>query len=956
MPPPAPPPPLPPETNHLSWKRLGGVAHPGSNLLRINVSATGRHSPCGVYVRGEHSRFETLATSTRLTGGAVEVSIPFDRVQAGTELHVRQWATNRAGLAAVIESSQLIMVDDTAPTQPALWACTPSGRLGDDGALYQSDENSLRICWESPGFVDSESDVWALEWQLARRVGLLWDTITATQQLNEADTAAAIEAGFLEVTKQQLLAIIGADLLVHPNRIRMAVRAVNRAGLRSCPACPVPPCSCVFSAGPRDSPSSIAADNHAAFYSAWALDSPVEFQLDIAGPQCAYAHAWLCDPGDRHLPYKACHDISLDQANGPAGGVGGGFQSLTNQLRVQWIGFTDYLSGVDKCDIEVIKITNPGGTRLGQRCVCSSVMPSPTCDCQASVATGARARCVPVTAEVQSIAASRPDLWRTSRWNAQAQPADDAADFTWAEGILALTPQELGTTSACVPAEPFNLGTLGLSEGCVDDIECAPLSSTISSLIHEAADQRVVCTDMETVPWYQRRADQFCCYPEYTDTAVCLPAAQARNWPELASPPPYAPMAPPAPESPEFASPCSASLVDVTVTTGDVVLPYEYSHLSWDIDRAVSPLPSECASDLLCDGTEACGCLYSKSTVFQHQACLSPGIHTLSIYDSMGFGWFGATLGLSMVDPHHSSGTHTITMTPFDETEVTPTTLASMNTPSRCSDTCGAGTCADRLFDHDNVDGLHLCPELRLGGCECGGCCLETNITRTRFFETLPSLSLRSTPWWNNDRCTTVRCSMVKSRKFTFEIFDTLYPLVKPLPPPPPPIIPLKRMTVDCHSEAGRVQELLIPLELEHGSAYAVGVRAIDFAGNPAVGCGQAGESRARFTHDMPWQRAVIVDAIPPMALDPVGRVRDVNLLTAAFDTPIQPHEAPDSDMLPAAPLHAACDWSSMHFADDESSVTGFMWALSSDGAPANLPTGATAFPSARCLDSLSLC
>ena len=913
------------------------------NTLRVNVTATDSGSPCGVYVRGEHSRFEILSTTSRLAASTVETSVSLPPVAAGSELLVRQFATNRAGLAAVIESSQFIVVDNTPPAHPILWACTPSGRLGDDGAMYQPHENSVRACWKPPGFVDAESGIWALEWQLARRVGLVWETITGTQQLSEADTAAAVEAGYLDVTREQVLAVIGADLLVHPNRFRMGIRAVNRAGLRSCDHCVEPPCSCATEHR-RDSPASIAAAEHAEFYSDWATESALEFQVDVVGPVCAWAHAWLCDPGQRHLPHKAGHDISLDEINGPVGGVGGGFQSLTDRLRVQWTGFSDYLSGIDQCDIEVLKVTNPGKARLGQRCVCSGAMPRSTCDCEASVATGARARCVAITEQVQSIAMSRPDSWRTSKWNAEAPPIDDAEDFAWAAGILDLTPKELGTTSACVPAEPFNAGVIGLSEGCVDDIECAPLSPMLSSLIHETADQRVVCTSVTAVPWLQRRAERFCCVPHHEDTAVCLPAAQARSWPQLASPPPHAPVAPPAPEGPELASPCSAVLVNVTVMTGDVVLPYEYSHISWSIDRAVHPPPSECVDELLCGGTEACGCLYSKSTVFQHSVCLAPGRHHLSLYDMMGFGWFGATLSLIMRDPHTPSGSHTVPLVPIDEEDATPTDFADIPTPVRCSNNCGDTTCADRLFFSNHNDGLHLCGELRRGGYECGGCCLETNISRTHFYEALPSHSLRAFPWWNSAKCSSVRCSAVRSRTFVFEVFDTLYALARVLPPPPPPLMPVMKMTVDCKSEVDKVQEVLLTgLQLEDGAAYTVGVRAVDRAGNPAVGCGQAGESRARFTYDMPWQRAIIVDAIPPVAIGPVGRVRDVNLLTAAFDTPIQPHEAPDADMIPAAPLHAACDWSSLHFVDDESSVTGYMWALSSDGARAHF--GHTHYP-----------
>lgn len=72
-----------------------------------------------------------------------------------------------AGLAAYT-LSELIMLDNSSPRQPTLSACHHSGRLGADGVFYQPDESGFTICWEAPGFVDVESGVQTLEWQLAR--------------------------------------------------------------------------------------------------------------------------------------------------------------------------------------------------------------------------------------------------------------------------------------------------------------------------------------------------------------------------------------------------------------------------------------------------------------------------------------------------------------------------------------------------------------------------------------------------------------------------------------------------------------------------------------------------------------------------------------------------------------------------------------------------------------------
>ena len=106
----------------------------------------------------------------------------------------------------------------------------------------------LTVCWPSSGFFDPDSGVYRIEWQLARWTGLAWDTLTGTQQLSDTETAAVLSSGVLNLTKADLYAVIGNDFLTHPNRLRIGVRAMNRAGMRSCSECPSLPCTCAHNA------------------------------------------------------------------------------------------------------------------------------------------------------------------------------------------------------------------------------------------------------------------------------------------------------------------------------------------------------------------------------------------------------------------------------------------------------------------------------------------------------------------------------------------------------------------------------------------------------------------------------------------------------------------------------------------------------------------------------------
>ena len=177
---------------------LTAVAQAGENILALSIGTNMSEEACGVYARGQVSRYTTVHTSERLAGSAVSTKLSFGdlHLPGRTYVRPRQWATNKAGLASVVQGSDLIGLDDTPPIHPhGMRFCTPGGRHGRDGAYYQRSEETLLVCWNAPGFSDPDSGIWQIEWQVARWTGLVWDTLTATQQLGEAESAAIAAGG-----------------------------------------------------------------------------------------------------------------------------------------------------------------------------------------------------------------------------------------------------------------------------------------------------------------------------------------------------------------------------------------------------------------------------------------------------------------------------------------------------------------------------------------------------------------------------------------------------------------------------------------------------------------------------------------------------------------------------------------------------------------------------------------
>ena len=113
----------------------------GSNQLYIGVEPTAAGDACGVYVRGQISRFDTIHITERLGRADVEATVDVGHLDlpAGTNVHTRQWATNGAGLSTVTESDKVFLLDDTPPSHAEAALCTAGGFAGADGICDPSD-------------------------------------------------------------------------------------------------------------------------------------------------------------------------------------------------------------------------------------------------------------------------------------------------------------------------------------------------------------------------------------------------------------------------------------------------------------------------------------------------------------------------------------------------------------------------------------------------------------------------------------------------------------------------------------------------------------------------------------------------------------------------------------------------------------------------------------------------
>ena len=256
--------------------------------------------------QGRIGRFGLHHASPRLNNDATEVMLEFDPLPPGSVVVARMGSTTRAGLASVASSS-LVMVDDTPPLHPKVQGCTPGGMLsndnpaydggGPDGYYFQNITDGLIICWHpDPGFVDHESGLWTLQWQVARWVvdASVWDTAIPTQTLSPEFSRQVHATGMLNLSQEQLVSVSAFLELRHPLRYRLGLRAVNRAGVVSCG-----PGVGVCEKSDRAGTSECACPDPTGKIDNWAatqFDASVPFAIDVVPPSCLFAVVRLCDP------------------------------------------------------------------------------------------------------------------------------------------------------------------------------------------------------------------------------------------------------------------------------------------------------------------------------------------------------------------------------------------------------------------------------------------------------------------------------------------------------------------------------------------------------------------------------------------------------------------------------------------------------------------------------------
>ena len=347
-----------------------------------------------------------------------------------------------------------------------------------------------------------------------------------------------------------------------------------------------------------------------------------------------------------------------------------------------------------------------------------------------------------------------------------------------------------------------------------------------------------------------------------------------------------------------------------------------FGHLSYRLDSLGSE-PSSCHVDCeeavsywTAQRADKCKCPSRKYTrlgaleTHTLEVCVAPGKHTIVLQDASGFGWQGANLTVTSM----ASG-EALNLTALGSGE----TAAAATIPSAgsCSAPCPTAsdtdaTCYARLFDPTNP----LCTDLRKEGCDCTECCVATTSMHSQWRAAQPPDPLSS---WGGHH--TNGSSSVNEAAFRFEI----YPPFEAAPgvnATPDVLTELKRETIPC--TGGRSSALLMGLDLKNLNGYVVGVQAIDRANNGAS-CGVS--KYGRLTTDGIGQRAIIIDSTPPLPNHTRGSVLDVASL---FQPPLP--LPPDTDRLYARPAQVGCDWSGLGFSDAHSRMTGFEWALTSDG------------------------
>ena len=348
-----------------------------------------------------------------------------------------------------------------------------------------------KLCWPTKfgSFIDQESGLWTLEWQLARWVvdAGVWTTAIPTQPFQPKEGRTLADGGVLSLSDEFLTAISEFAKLEHPRQYRLGLRAVNRAGAVSCgpsyqacrermrksatPWAEETECICPDPTGQVDN------------WAATQFDAGVAFMVDVVPPSCLFATAWVCDP---RTPLGAkCEDLSFSQPFARPGTAQDGQQADTTQLHVQWRGFSDLDSGVNRCDLIVLQTTHPGVIGAGSECHCSDLMPYPACNCDA-MPNGEPARCAVMSEYMRSFSSY---TWRTSTEMYESQMGNLIAD------------QAVDGKRVCMPGTPFNLGDRKLASGCDYDWECEPLTPAARAEVPPGSDHHVYCYPRSEVDW-----------------------------------------------------------------------------------------------------------------------------------------------------------------------------------------------------------------------------------------------------------------------------------------------------------------------------------------------------------------------------------------------------------------------------------------------------------------------
>ena len=758
-----------------------GLLTSGANRLTVTITAGRDDAPCGIYVYGlvspyvPHHRGRLNSASDNDYANAAYVDkanrlvLSFEPLQPGAIVVGEYAFTNPSGLAASVVSRPVIL-DSTQPDHPHVVGCThgrPADLASTGQKYFQRNNSELIVCWEPPGFADPESGVWRLEWQISRwsMDQQEWDVLSKTHVLDENRTQAVLAAGEFVLSTEEMERATGLEL-AFDERYRLGFRAINRAGLRSCPA------------------SVTACESRGNWSKAEGYN---DFFLDREAPEfVAYARVWLCDPWaasaatDSDAPFvtvgpdgfpvnrrpalSKCPDLSF---NGGAvtGQARGGTQADTSRLRLQWSNFTDGTLGssVDRYEVTVLHVHRPGKRLVGEPCLCTALTPIPFCDCD-------------LMGPSRDGNATRCDVLSTPRILEWARPQVAAVHPI---GSLASN-LEVGHR-ICIPSKPLNLGTTRVGEACLSDRECAPLPGPMVAEHDDLGfnshpqprNTDVLCVNSSRMAWAHGPFEvDFCCAPDASTggcdanmgcaafmqtSGVCMPAALV-DLEEQVSVPDTSSSAREAACTDRHAAPIKI-IVQPDPSAPAAVRPW-LSHESWNIDGVVRAPASECEPGCGGNGSVTC-CIYSVGKTYEHFACLSPGWHTLTLEDRSGFGWLGTNISLQFPDgtPLHSNVTDLTVDNPFAVSSMQGSCLAS----------CGSWTCWDHLVHFENVSyfsaprGAPLtCTELVGQGCNCHGCCIETPVQAEQWAHSMHDSLIDGQGW---------RLGLMHTKQIPFEVY-----------------------------------------------------------------------------------------------------------------------------------------------------------------------------------------